>query len=333
MDLTVVVNHPKDTTADQTTGLLLAHAVQRGWGVALCGIGDLTLEADDRIVARVRALRDPTVPLEEVLPRLKAAPVDHRTLGEGHVVLLRTNPAREGQSAALHDAGLRMLVRAVADGALVLNDPAGLMRASSKLYLAMLPPAYRPATVVSRERAVLADFVRSRPGRCVLKPLQGTRGEGVFFIDAADPQNLSQILDVLLRDGFAMAQDWIPEGVGGDVRLLLVDGEPLQADGRIAAVRRVPGAGELRSNVAQGGRAVREDATPEVLAVGAAIGDQLRADGIFLAGLDVIGGKAVEINVFSPGGIGDAGAFLGVDFVTPVLDALAERARGVGLRP
>jgi len=39
-------------------------------------------------------------------------------------------------------------------------------------------------------------------------------------------------------------------------------------------------------------------------------------------GLDIVGGKLMAINVFSPGGMGSAQSFERVNFCTPVLDAL-----------
>ena len=90
-------------------------------------------------------------------------------------------------------------------------------------------------------------------------------------------------------------------------------------------MRRVPPGDDFRSNVAVGGQPAQGDLTPGQRRSALAIGEQLVRDGIFLAGLDLIGDVAVEINVFSTGGLGDAGAFEGVDFIGPILDGIEER--------
>jgi glutathione synthase len=52
---------------------------------------------------------------------------------------------------------------------------------------------------------------------------------------------------------------------------------------------------------------------------------KLVQDGMFLVGLDIVGNKLMEINVFSPGGLGSAQSFEKVNFCTPVLDALERK--------
>ena len=55
---------------------------------------------------------------------------------------------------------------------------------------------------------------------------------------------------------------------------------------------------------------------------------KLIADGMFLVGLDIVGDKLMEVNVFSPGGLGSCGALYDVDFTTAVIADL-ERKTGV----
>lgn len=121
-----------------------------------------------------------------------------------------------------------------------------------------------------------------------------------------------------------MAQDRIPGAEHGDTRVIVLNGGVLQAGGHLAAVQRVPGPGEERSNVAQGG-------TPQAATLSAAqqrtaqiLAQELMAQGIHLAGLDLIGDRVVEANVFATGGLGDAGRFAGVDFLTPVVEGLVQ---------
>jgi glutathione synthase len=331
LELLVVVNAVADVAPDQTTALLAWRAARRGWSVRLVGVDGLGLDHQDRVVARARRLKGARS-TEASLRGAVAGTVEDVDLDDVDAVLVRTNPARRGASPLLHATALELLRVARDRGTLVLNDPDTLLRASSKLYLTTVPPPWRPPMCVSADPAVLLRFVHARPGRTVLKPLQGTRGRDVFFVEGPTTPNLAQLADVLVRDGPALAQAWIEGGEQGDTRVLLLDGEPLRADGRLAAVRRIPRPGELRSNVAQGGRAARANGAAQALEVAAALGPRLRDDGVFLAGLDVIGRQVVEVNVLAPGGLVDAERLEGVDFSEVVLDALAARAGSLSPR-
>lgn len=324
MKLGMLVNDPKAVIPTQTTAMIALAATKRGWDLRIFGLQGLSLDPDDHILATMR--RAPTAPdLPTFCEALAAAPTETLDLGELDAVMIRTNPARPSADPASHELALWLLAMHVERGGLVLNDPIGLMRASSKLYLASLPPAYRPRTLVSRDPARIRAFVQEQGARCVLKPLKGTRGNDVFFVDARQPDNLAQIIDVLVRSGVAMAQSFAPGAEQGDVRLVVLEGEPLMLDGHIAAIHRRPPVGELRSNIAQGGVAEAPASLEGPLAVARAVGERLVKDGIWLAGLDVIGSQCVEINVFSTGGLRDANRFGAVDFTQPILDALARR--------
>ncbi|MCB9177780.1 MAG: hypothetical protein H6648_11550 [Caldilineae bacterium] len=203
------------------------------------------------------------------------------------------------------------------------NAPAGLSRAASKLYLARLPAATRPRTLVASEAAALRGFVAEAPGPAVLKPLSGTRGAGVFRVTPEEP-NLGAILESLLAAGPVMAQDWVPGAEAGDTRVLLLDGRPLELGGQLAAIRRVPAAGDFRSNLHAGGRAEPAALDAAARATLAAIGPGLVADGLRLVGVDLIGDQVIELNVFSTGGLRDAERFSGQDFSDRVVRALSQ---------
>lgn len=60
------------------------------------------------------------------------------------------------------------------------------------------------------------------------------------------------------------------------------------------------------------------------------VGPRLAEDGMFLAGLDIVGDRILEINVFSPGGLGSVQSLTGVDFSEVVVAALEERVSSTG---
>jgi glutathione synthase len=95
----------------------------------------------------------------------------------------------------------------------------------------------------------------------------------------------------------------LPEAKAGDVRLFVMNGKPLERDGNYAAFRRVPAKGEVRSNIHVAGTAERVEVTKTMLSVAEMVRPKLVQDGMFLVGLDIVGNKLLEINVFTPGGL------------------------------
>ena len=146
-----------------------------------------------------------------------AAQIEGRAVGEGDRVIVRTNPAR-AERPADHAVALEILRRAQRAGAIVINDPVALGRAMTKAYLTTLDGDLSPPTLISRDPAALRRFIEARPGRSVVKPSAGTRGQDVYAVGAGAP-NLPQILSHLCRGGYVVAQEFVPEAIDGDVRV------------------------------------------------------------------------------------------------------------------
>ncbi len=328
MSLVFVVNDVEGVKAEQSTTALAWRAALAQHAPAWTDIRSIEVGTDGAVRARCRRAA-PSSSVDDWLAACKQAPPQVERLGRGSAVLIRTNPGRDAHRAALHDTVLSMLALARDHGAVVLNDPDGLRRAGSKLFLSRLPAWTRPETIVSPDAEALADWVRQRSEPSVLKPLSGTQGTDVFRVGVDDRSNLRQICAVVTRGGCGMAQAWLPEGPKGDVRLILLDGRLLEVDGQAAAVARIPGVGEFRSNVAQGGHAEAASFRPRWRKIIDAIGPILRSHGLWLVGLDMVGDHIVEANVFSPGGFVDAEALAGgVDFTGEVLASLLQHAEG-----
>ena len=323
MRILFLVNKATRVAPTQSTALLLMRAAARGHEVFVSGVDELEVlptGAPGAVARRVpvAGARDRSAWMS-ALRGARAEPLDFDGLD---LIFIRTNPGRDAKRASLHETALGICRIARDRGVVVLSDPDGLTRAATKLYVSRLPAHIRPATLVSRDAARIEAFVRAQPGRTILKPLSGTQGTDVFRVEPEGDANLRQIIEVLVRQGYAMAQEWVPDATRGDVRLIVLQGELLEIDGQVAAVRRVPAEGEIRSNVHRGGspaRAERERVWADVVD---AIRPHLLADGLFLAGLDLIGELVVEVNVFSPGGLDDAEAFSGVSFASAILDAV-----------
>jgi len=319
MKIAIVINDLEGLEATQATWLLGVEVASRGHEVAWVGVGDLGARPDGRVIAagRVMEVRGDDVALADGLTEVVLDAMD--------AVLIRTSPGRDDRAWA-HTSALVLLRLLVERGVAVLNDPEGLALAGTKLWLMAIPERFRPRTLVSRDPETLRAFVKGCAGGAVLKPSAGTRGDDVFVVREGAYDNLNQVISVLRRAGYVMAQEFVPEAVDGDMRLILVDGRPLVVDGVCCAVRRVPSGDDFRSNVHVGATVAPGYPTAAHLELAEQVGDKLREAGVFLAGLDLIGDLVVEINAFSPGGVMDANRFHQRDFTGAIVDALLARA-------
>ncbi|MCA9539923.1 MAG: hypothetical protein KC620_13590 [Myxococcales bacterium] len=324
MRIAFLVNHDVELRARQTTSMLMRAALERGHEAFVFGVVDLTMRSD-RTVTGVGRRLERADDVSSMLAKLMAAPRQVVELSGFDVLLARTSPGRDQQRAWAHDTALHFCRLLREQGVVVLNDPDGLARAATKMYLSFLHEEASPETVISRDPAVLKAYVTGRTEPTVLKPLLGTRGTDVFLLRPDEVTNLNQIIDVLTRDGYAMAQSYMPEAVNGDTRVLLLEGEPLMIGEHAAAIRRIPGGGDFRSNVHVGGTAAPGFLNDAARRIAANIGPRLRADGLFLVGMDLVGQRMVELNVFSTGGLHDAEINCGVSFTGRIIEAVEAR--------
>lgn len=202
---------------------------------------------------------------------------------------------------------VHLLELAEEKGALVMNKPAGLRAANEKLYSLHFPGSI-PKTIVTKRADEVKDFARELGGQCIIKPLDGHGGEGVFLFSTAD-RNANALLEMTTHHGreYLMCQQYIPAAREGDKRILLLDGEPL------GAILRVPKDEENRGNIHVGGRVEKTELTDRDRAICQAVGPRLKRDGLWFVGLDVIGGYLTEVNVTSPTGIQEMSRLDGID--------------------
>src|SRR5688572_23415862 len=102
---------------------------------------------------------------------------------------------------------------------------------------------------------------------------------------------------------------------------------PRMRAGKSAAFRRATKTGDMRRNMHWGGKAEPAEIGEAALRLVEMVGPKLVADGMFLVGLDMVGDKLMEINVFTPGGLGSAQAATGVDWARIVIDDLERKVR------
>jgi glutathione synthase len=294
-----------------TTFFLMLEAQTRGHGLWRFSPDRLALE-DGKVLARGEALN------------LRAVKGDHYSLGgtevrevaEFDVVLMRQDPPFD----MAYITATYFLER-IHPATLVVNDPAEVRNAPEKLLVTSFP-GLQPPTLITSDPQLLRDF-QARQGDMVLKPLYGGAGSGVVRLKPGDP-NLDALLELHAMIGRepVIAQKFIPAVSKGDKRILLVDGEP------VGAINRVPAEGQVRSNMARGGRAEAVELTARDLEICAAIGPELRRRGLLFVGIDVIGDYLTEINVTSPTGAQQLKRFSGLDAAAALWDCIEKiRAR------
>ncbi len=331
MRIGIVVNDVQTEQPGYTTSRLAVAAINRGHEVWVMGVGDLAYDPDD--IVRARACGAPKMKYktsETYLRDLhgKNAAVERITVDDLDVLLLRNDPAADVVSRPwAASAGILFGRVALRHGVIVLNDPDGLAKAMSKMYFQTFPEEVRPQTLITRDRSEIKEFAKDQGGTIVLKPLQGSGGQSVFLVRPDDVPNLNQMIEAVSRDGYVIAQEYLPDAVRGDTRLFLMNGQPLRYKGRYAAFRRERSGGDMRSNIQAGGTLKEAEIGEAALRVAEVVRPKLVQDGMFLAGLDIVGDKLMEINVFSPGGLGSAQRFEGVNFSRSVIDALERKVK------
>ena len=333
MNIGFFVNDVATEQAGYTTIRLAQAATNAGHTAWLMGAGDLAYDPDEAIRARARRVpRGNYKTTKTYLAELQGpkAVIDRITVDNLDVLMLRNDPSDDMiKRPWAANIGIVFGRVAMRHGVIVLNDPDGLARAATKMYFQLFPEEVRPKTLITRDRDDLKAFAREE-GKIVIKPLQGSGGQSVFMVRPEDIPNLNQMIDAVSRDGYVIAQEYLPEAEKGDIRFFMMNGKPLRYRNKYAAFRRVRTGGDLRSNIHAGGTLARAEINDKILELAEMVRPKIAQDGMFLVGLDIVGDKLMEINVFSPGGLGSAQKFEGVNFAAHVIDTLAKKVAYMG---
>ena len=286
--------------AENDTSLaLIKECVKRGHGVAMCTPANLTIRNSvtnafctvigrmEKVPSTLKSFYNKTKLREEMLP-----------LAGFDAIFFRANPPL--------DPIMLNFLDSVKDDVFIVNSLQGMREANNKLYTAAFGDAHSniiPNTHVSKNKKYLVKQIKeSKADKMILKPLNGFGGSGVILIEKSAMNNINSLLDFYISSGdgesnYVILQDYIEGAEQGDVRILLLNGEP------VGAMKRIPGSDDHRSNVSAGGSIARHSLTKAEKALCKQIGPKLVKDGLYFVCIDVIGGKLVEVNVMSPGGI------------------------------
>jgi glutathione synthase len=280
---------------------LIHECVKRGHTVALSTINNLTIR--DSVASAFCDVFKKKTKLSDNIPSFYKNADFTRVrlpLAGFDAIVMRSNPPLDTLAMNFLDS--------VRGDTFIMNDLDGLRIANNKLYTASfqdIASEFIPATHVSKNKDYLERiFDESDSNKMILKPLDGFGGRGVIVLEKSARQSFSSLLEFYIGgdehgkgSNYVILQDYIQGAEHGDIRVLMLNGEP------IGAMRRIPAANEVRSNVHAGGTVVKHKLTAQEKKLCRYVGPKLVRDGLYFTGIDVIGGKLVEVNVLSPGGI------------------------------
>ena len=308
----------KVNPAQDSTLRIIHEAVKRGYDVSITHPPNLTIR-DSVTLSHCKQIKPKEAVSNSMTSfyktvQFEAAMVELSTFD---VILMRDNPPLDSLVLNFLDS--------IKDDVFIINAIDGLREANNKIYTAAYTdPNHEliPATHVSKNIDYLLRIIReSENEKMIMKPLDGYGGSGVIVIEKAAMQNIRSLLDFYInrekgQSNYVILQDYIEGAEEGDVRVLMLNGKP------IGALRRKPAKGDARSNISAGGSVEKYKLTKADKTLCNKIGEKLVRDGIYFAGLDLINGKLIEVNVLSPGTITDINKLNNVKIQEKIIDYL-----------
>jgi glutathione synthase len=291
-----------------TTFAMMREAQKRGHQVVACQMTDVRWQRSEAVSAQVRHITltgQPDTWFTETSS-------SRANLKDFDAVIMRTDPPFDSE----YFYATHLLSQAEREGAKVFNSPAALRNHPEKLAILEFPQFIAP-TLVTRSEADIRAF-HAEHGTIILKPLDGMGGTGIFKV-GADGMNLGAIIETLNQGGAqtVMVQKFLPGIAQGDKRVLLIGGKPVPF-----CLARIPQGGEVRGNLAAGGKGVAQPISERDREIAEALGPILFARGLMLVGLDIIGENLTEINVTSPTCFQEITDQMGCDVAALFMDAV-----------
>lgn len=308
---------------NETSILLMYECYRRGHQVMMLEPFDLYVR-DNKVVGRMKEIvADPGLDLMDYWRAATESVEKEQRIFEEvtelDVLFLRKNPPLLLE--------VMELVGSVEDRVFVLNSVTGQLLGNSKLYTLNFPDII-PDTHVSRDPIRLRKVIDNFGGTMVMKPLRSYGGQGVIKVSARDPENLNSLLNYYIQTNKSyerrepvMVQEYLDAvHTEGDIRILLLNGEIL------GAMRRMPHGTDFRANICAGGREHAHQLTPAEKHICEVVRPRLIKDGLYFVGLDVIGGKLVEVNCVSPGSLPRINRLDNVQLEKRVIDFVEQQA-------
>ena len=177
---------------------------------------------------------------------------------------------------------------------IIMNDTSAIRNFNEKLHSVMFNDLM-PKNIVTSSYNDILEFLEENE-EIILKPLNQCFGGGVMYLKSGD-KNTSVIINQMTQkeSKAVMVQKYIDKAIYGDKRVLFLGENILPY-----CVQKVPSNNDFKfcehrdENIK---KAVLSDSEMEAFKP---VAQKLNSMGIYMAGLDVIDGKIIEINVTSP---------------------------------
>jgi glutathione synthase len=304
------VADPIDTFKIQkdSTFVMMREAQRRGHAISVCEPSAMSWQRGGSVLAHISGIRL----TGDANAWYSSSGSASHALKDFDAVIMRKDPPFDTE----YFYATHLLEQAEREGASVFNKPRALRDHSEKLSIMEFAQFITP-TLITRDAQDIRQFhVEHRD--IILKPLDGMGGMGIFRV-RDDGLNLGSIIETLNLDGAqsVMVQKFLPEIAQGDKRVLVIDGKPVPF-----SLARIPQGGEVRGNLAAGGKGVAQPLSKRDREIAETIGPVLAARGLLLVGIDVIGDCVTEINVTSPTCFQEIQQQTGFDVPAMFIDAL-----------
>jgi len=291
-----------------TTFAMMREAQKRGHQVSACEMSTVCWQQGQPVSAWVQDIQLTGDHTEWY----RVSETRRTALKSFDAVVMRKDPPFDSE----YFYATHLLSQAEREGAKVFNSPAALRNHPEKLAILEFPQFIAPTLVTKNEQDIRA--FHAEHGDIILKPLDGMGGMGIFKV-GADGLNLGAIIETLNQGGqqTVMVQKFLPGIAQGDKRVLLIGGKPVPF-----CLARIPQGGEVRGNLAAGGKGVAQPISARDREIAEALGPILMGRGLMLVGLDIIGDSLTEINVTSPTCFQEITDQMGCDVAALFLDAV-----------
>ncbi len=201
----------------------------------------------------------------------------------------------------------------------IINSAFALREKNEKLYINEFQ-GYIPENIVSANEKLIKEFLFEH-GEIIIKPTNRCFGSGVFYLNDKD-KNINAILQNATNNfkTQVMVQKFLPEVMQGDKRLIYICGKLYDYCVRKVATNNDFKFNEHNKNTLKFAQLTKEDKELESV-----IKDKFEHDGVYLAGLDVIAGKIIEINITSPCFfINEINEIFSINFEKMIVDRIEE---------
>lgn len=304
------VADPIDTFKIQkdSTFVMMREAQRRGHAISVCEPSAMSWQRGGSVLAHISGIRL----TGDANAWYSSSGSASHALKDFDAVIMRKDPPFDTE----YFYATHLLEQAEREGASVFNKPRALRDHSEKLSIMEFAQFITP-TLITRDAQDIRQF-HAEHRDIILKPLDGMGGMGIFRV-RDDGLNLGSIIETLNLDGAqsVMVQKFLPEIAQGDKRVLVIDGKPVPF-----SLARIPQGGEVRGNLAAGGKGVAQPLSKRDREIAETIGPVLAARGLLLVGIDVIGDCVTEINVTSPTCFQEIQQQTGFDVPAMFIDAL-----------